>query len=630
MSVYSNDFLGTGKRWTALALLLLLPAAVVFVGCDQQLEQNPPGQITPGNFFNNEQEFLAAATGVYAQLRNIVFGPRNIEEHPSDEMMVPTRGPDWGDGGIWRQLTQHEWNATHPNLNETWGTMQTGIARANGVLSSLSAASGGISEDQAARFGAEVRFLRAYFYYRLMNAFGGVPIVVEDGNEMYDFPQQPVNSSDPPPHNSRLEVYNFLLQELTGCTTGNFSTDCVNNPDGSSILANLPTDVPYGRANRAAGYALTARLLMNSAVYGVDIGGRGEVSNASELGSGPELYESALAAANTVLNNGNYMLDDYFDNFAYDNSTSSEMIFAATFASGESGLGYIKWNSKLHYNHPVPSGTPWNGFTTIAEFYESYATEPGPDGEMGTQDDVHNDVRGKTFLAGKQYTEPGPGSGCQGDECYSNPNSDPVRVRPSQGEETPPQLELTMNIPKIQLGDVTAEEAEAAGLPSTTDKFILEAPGLRPFKYGHDPNISNTQAGNDAPIFRLAEMYLIRAEALNALDRPGEAVSALNTLRESRAAQGADIRIQGTPSKSELFKLIFRERGHEFIQEALRRQDLIRYQFAHGGEVSDDPYARTFNGPWLFKDQSQPYRALFPIPQTQLGTNPNLQQNPGY
>lgn len=611
------------KRATALTLILLLPLALTLSGCDQQLEQEPFSQITPQNFFNNEQEFFAAATGVYAQLRNLQFDALDLPEHTSDEMMVPTRGPNWGDGGIWRDLTQHEWNSEHPDFGAVWGVMQTGIARANGVLTSLKE-SQGLSDTQKAQFAAEIRFLRAYYYYYLMDSFGGVPIVVEDGNETYEFPQQPVTPESPPPHHSRKTVYDFLLQELTGCTSDDFNNSCVNDPSGSSVLANLQgkSAIEYGRATKGAGYAFLARLLLNSQVYAVNIGGQGNASPA-DVGSGPALYEEALTAANTVINGSNgvgmYSLeDDYFQNFAADNHTSTEMIFAATFKTGEEGLGLQSVHkSTLHYNQPNPGGAPWNGFTTIAEFYNSYATEPGPDGEMGTSDDVHNDTRGKTFMVGQQYAQ--PTSGCAGDECYSDTTAAELTM------DNGAPVRFTLEIPVITLGDLSAQEAEEAGFPNTTGLYRLDAPGARPLKYELDPGATNAFFGNDLPLFRLAEMYLIRAEAQWATGQ-GDPIATLNTLRSTRAADGADLSLSG----GDVIQKIVRERGHELYQEMVRRQDLIRYEFAHGGTDMDEPYAPTWTGPWLFKDESEDFRVLFPIPEGQLSTNPNLQKNPGY
>ena len=613
-----NSYLkNRAPRVLAFALVIVLPLTMILAGCDSQLEEKPFSQITPQQFFQNEEEFVAAATAVYAQLRtSLIFNQLDITEHSSDELMVPTRGPDWGDGGQWRDLTQHNWDATHPLVNNAWNDIQIGIARANGVLSSL-APSESLPEAQKAQFAAEVRFLRAWYYHSLMDLYGGVPIVLEEGNPLAEengFATQPVSPNDPPAQNTRAEVFDFVLQELTGCTASSFSVgNCIDSPGSGSILANLPTkgNVPYGRATKGAAYALTARALLNAEIF------TGEPTQGG-ITPGTALYEGASAAADWVINSGSYMLaDDFFDSFRADNNTSPEIIFAATYKA-ETGLGFQKMMSLLHYNHPV-SSTPWNGFTTIAEFYKAFDTDPGPDGEIGTADDVHNDVRGKQFLVGNQFTQ--PSDACAGDECFSDPSSAPVTVR---GTDT--QLNLKLEIPTIQL-DGNAE--------------TLEAPGARPLKFEIDANSTpDMNMGNDFPIFRLAEMYLIKAEAENEISGPGAALPFINAVRER---SGADP-ISNVGSADEMHRLILQERGYEFVWELMRRQDLIRYEFAHGGSptggpytTADDPYAPTWTAPWLFKKDgsqsgqaSEPFRALFPIPQNQISVNPNLQQNPGY
>lgn len=588
---------------TRTSRLLILPVfalAVLMAGCDSQLDTQPYSEITPDQFYQNESEFVAAVTGVASQLRALEDAPLNMQEHASDEMMVPTRGPDWGDGGIWRDMTQHSWNATHPFPNNAWNALQVGIARANGVLSTLQA-SQALPEDQKAQFAAETRFLRAIYYYYMMDLFGNVPIVVEEGAETPFTTQDQVTPANPAPQNARDEVFDFLLSELTGCTSDNFDiASCIENPSDGA-LANLPSKsaVPYGRPTVGAGYALLARILLNAEIY------TGEVTE-SNVTPGMDMYEEASAAAGVLIDGalaGEYMLtDDYFENFAADNFNSPEIIFAIPH-SPDAEAGFIRHNAVLHYNQPLPA-TPWNGFTTIAEFYNSF--DVGPDNDGDGRPDTYNDDRAKQFMVGQQYQE--PSSGCYGAECYSDPNSGPVTVR---GSDT--QLNFSLEIPSIQLDGSAAD---------------LESPGARPLKWELDPNASGNNMGNDYPLFRLAEMYLIKAEAENEINGPGAAAPYIQPLRE-RANASTDDLPPTTPD--EMRALILQERGHELYYEGVRRQDLIRYEFAHDGQDLDDPYyAPTYTAPWLFKQESDPYRALFPIPEAQISVNPNLQQNPGY
>lgn len=559
--------------------------ALVLAGCESPLETDPYSDITPEQFYQNEDEFIAAVTGVASQLRVFNDAVLNMQEHSSDEMMVPTRGPDWGDGGIWREMTQHTWDATHPFPDQSWEALQVGVARANGVLTTLQA-SEAIPEAQQAQFAAEVRFLRAYFYYQLMDLFGNVPIVVEEGADTEYTTQDEITPTTPPPQNTRPEMFDFVLSELTGCTAGNFNADCIDSPGGA--LADLPAraDVPYGRATQGAGYALLARVLLNAEVYG------GEVTDGG-IDTGPPMYAEASDAAGVLIDGDYTLTSDYFENFTADNYNSDEIIFAAVHKA-DADAGFVRHNAVLHYNHTLPA-TPWNGFTTIAEFYNSF--EEGDD-------------RRDQFLVGPQYAE--PSSGCSGAECYSDEDSGPVMIR---GSDT--QLDFTVEIPSIRLSEGAA----------------VEAAGARPLKWELDPNASGANMGNDFPIFRLAEMYLIRAEAENEVNGPTAAEPDLDVLR---ARANADPVPTGL-STAEMRALILQERGYEMHNEGVRRQDLIRYEFAHGGiprgtpyTSEEDPYAPTFTTEWLFKQESEPHRALFPIPENQISVNPELQQNPGY
>ncbi len=609
----------SSHSWKAFRLFLLpfvvlLATLVTFTGCDSALDQEPFSQITPDQFFNTEAEFLAAAAAVYAQLRAVAVdndGWMNLQTHASDEIMVPTRGPDWGDGGIWRALTQHTWTPTNPKVGAGWTNAQVGIARANGVLSALS--SSDFDPTVKNRFDAEVRFLRALYYYTLMDLYGGVPIVVEEESPLASrYATQPIPADAPPQQNTRQEVFDFLLEELTGCTSSNFNaSSCVGSPTG--LLQNLAVkgDVPWGRATKGAGYALLARLLLNAEIY------TGSAS-AGGIAPGQAMYEGAAAAADWVLNSGQYALEnDYYAIFAANNAGSPEIIFPVTHKAAP-GLGLNFQMRFLHYNLPIPQ-TPWNGFTTIAEFYKAYDVAPGADGELGTRDDTSPDARLQQFLVGLQYKQ--PSAGCAGQDCFGDVNSGVVLARDDQ---TP--LFFSLEIPAIQLD---------AGL----GRAAIESPGARPLKWEIDPATSGSEMGNDFPFFRLAEMYMIKAEAANELGNTGEALMNLNVIR---ARSGLDPLSGG--SQDELRKLILQERGFEFVYEAQRRMDLIRYEFAHGGTPtgapytsSADPYAPTFTAPWIFKKDgsqsgqaSEPYRVLFPIPSTQLSVNPNLTQNPGY
>ncbi len=123
-----------------------------------------------------------------------------------------------------------------------------------------------------------------------------------------------------------------------------------------------------------------------------------------------------------------------------------------------------------------------------------------------------------------------------------------------------------------------------------------------------------THHGNDFAYFRLAEIYLIKAEALNERGSQAEAIQLVNRVRER--VFDPDRPIPVGLSQAEARQRIRKERLFELTAEAKRRQDLIRW-----GQ---------YTMAWTHKNESAPYRILMPIPQTQLDANPMLTQNPGY
>ena len=157
-----------------LTLLLVLGVLAVSQGCS--LDENPVSVITPDNFYQNEAEVLGGVASVYGQLRATHWSYYNVSEISSDEMVVPTRGSDWFDNGRWLELHQHTWAANSPSgledINGAWNDAFAGVARANVVLDALE----NVTVADQEIFVAELRTLRALYYYILMDLFGGVPL----------------------------------------------------------------------------------------------------------------------------------------------------------------------------------------------------------------------------------------------------------------------------------------------------------------------------------------------------------------------------------------------------------------------------------------------------------------------
>ena len=278
--------------------------------------------------------------------------------------------------------------------------------------------------------------------------------------------------------------------------------------------------------------------------------------------------DKAIQYINALKAGGGYSLQPkgaYFDNFHWENrSRSKELIFTINKPQGtDVGSVRNRYYMTLHYSQP-PSG--WNGFTTLADFYNSFDKA---DERLGKAIPGVTDVIGVRagFLAGQQTDAKGQ----------------PLKERGG---------------------------APLIFTPDININYATEAKGIRVIKYLPQPgNFDNI--GTDYIFFRYADALLMKAEAIarGGTDPTGEtAASIVNGLRA----------IRGVAAKTPIDdKAILAERGFELYWEGVRRTDQIRFG--------------TFNAPVDQRSQASPEsRALFPIPQRAIDSNPNLKQNAGY
>ena len=515
----------------ALAAFLIAPACT-------DLTEVPQSSITPDHFYRNETEAVGGLASVYASLRDFANGYYEATEVTTDEVIVPTRGTDWYDNGKWLDLHHMTWTGNSPgtlgNVNDAWNQLFNGVARANVVLDAMQ----NVSFATKPGIVAELRVLRALYYFALQDLFGGVPIVCPET-------ANPICSGigiETRARNTRAEVFNFIESELIAA-----------RPD---LPATWSASM-NGRMTQGAVDAMLASLYLNAQVFS------GTVTTAG-LQKGTARWQDAVTVSDRILNSGNYTLaTDWRSNFRADNGNSKENILTVKYLN-QPGLGLHFVMESLHYNQYSGGSTPWNGFSTLAETYRAF--DPA-------------DQRRQIFLAG-------------------------------------PQVNQVTGLP------VT----DRAGNPLVFDSTIVddtkaaENIGVRIVKWPVDPAHLDQENGNDYALFRLAEIYLIKAEALNELSPTNApaAVALINTVRARVFSPPKPLAT--TLTQQQVRDAILQERLFELTDEAKRRQDLIRM---------DQYITRT----WAFKSTSaltEPFRVLMAIPDIQLGTNPKLVQNAGY
>ncbi|MCL3781056.1 RagB/SusD family nutrient uptake outer membrane protein [Prolixibacteraceae bacterium JC049] len=142
------------------------------------------------------------------------------------------------------------------------------------------------------------------------------------------------------------------------------------------------------------------------------------------------------------------------------------------------------------------------------------------------------------------------------------------------------------------------------------------AKGALPIKYGVDPNHVGHGAGNDFPVYRLADVILCLAEAINNQNGPTDEAYALVNRVRNRAELG---NLQTGLSKEAFNDAILLERGHELYCEGHRRQDLIRHgKYVELAKLKPENLAAD-------------YKVLFPIPNGAITESKGaVKQNPGY
>lgn len=510
------------KKSKYLLMLAAVCAAGTLTDSCTKLDKKLYSVTETQNFYRTPAQVAAGVATVYTPLTAIPDGNvYQLNEATTDEMVVPTRGGDWYDGGKWQGFYLHTYTSGIDQINDTWNDINNGISSANFVLNILNNL-----QDKPATIAntiAEVKVARAYYYFLFMDMFGNVPLVTDYNTDPSKVVTMP-----------RAQVYNFIESELT-----------TNIP-----LLSEDKATTYGRFNKWGAYMLQAKLYLNAQVY-----------------TGTPQYQKALDAVNAVINSGKYSLSaNYLDNFTVANEGSPENIFVVPFDNAN--IGGNGWETQtLHYAHRLTynlTGNPNNGFCAPTGYYNSFTAD---------------DKRKSMFLVGQQF------------DAAGKPLVDAQRGNA-----------LVIINPTFNT------------ISDASDAFRLA--GARSVKYAPQPGTNGNQS-NDMALFRLADAYLMQAEALMRLGRTGEAATAINVVR-TRA--GVPNWTAGDITDAN----VLAERGREMSWETWRRNDLIRFEIATGTK-----YFTGARSPAKTQDPDNHYM-IFPIPARQLAANTGLKQNPGY
>ena len=349
------------KRY--MTILAVALTAVMMTSC---LSEDPRDQLYEDDIYNSANNIYVNAVAV---LYNYIGGSadseglqgtcRGIYDYntlTTDEAMIPIRGGDWYDGGLWENMYQHKWSPNDLPLYNTWKYLYKVVVLSNKSLYIIDKYSHYLTEEQRMAYEAEVRAIRALFYYYIMDMYGRVPVVIS-----YEQPQEIVQSE-------RSEVFRFIVDELQEVA------ELLPN-ERSNKMGNY-----YGRITKPVVHFLLAKLVLNAEVYCDDNWTDGVPQNGKEIfftvdGEQLNAWQTCIRYCDKLSEAGYLLEDDYSYNFSVHNENSNENIFTIPLDKNLYAAQFWYLFRSRHYNHggalggSSENGTSANISTVLAYGY---------------------------------------------------------------------------------------------------------------------------------------------------------------------------------------------------------------------------------------------------------------------
>ena len=557
-----------------IGLLLGLGALALCQSC-VDLEPEIYDKIDAEEFNQDPAVFESKLGDVYVNLQReygYVYreGFWSLQENTTDECFVPTRyGGDWYDGGIFSLLRRHQFSSklreisqNGQNGNNAWQFLSRGIAKCNDMLAWMNS----VGEDKFHESEyAELYILRAWYHYLMMDSFGNVPYMTKVGDAS-------------PVQLPRAAVCDSIMKDLLKYV-----------PVASEKKV-------YSRVNKFVGYMVLAKMYLNAEAWGV--------AQTAESFKDVDCYKEAAKYADLVIAEGGYSLEkNYFDNFKVDNQGSKENIWCVFYDKSYSkGMQFHMMS--FHYSSKDDFGLknqPWNGYCGSHKIIGLYGEgdkriDSWARGQMKGSVDVSLDS--ETYKKMPKYVR--------------RPDNYPTLAAVEEAEAAGTPIMVTF--PCYFTDTLTTFENDDA----TKIYNIFEGPRFKKFAV---ENGVGDHMSNDFPIFRLADAYLMKAEALL---RTGDKAGAIEAANVVRSRAGAEAYTDLTLDE------LCNERCRELLWEGHRRQDLIRFDRFTG----ENSYAKDGDiaNLWVFRtvaDMSPAHKKIFPLPDFIID-NYAYPQNEGY
>ena len=578
--------------------LLFILTFVCLTGCTK-LNEVPLDEVVGENASSPEGALAAA----YDRLGDGTFvdngGMLAMQEYTSDIAILATRGSDWGDGGKWRAMHEFTWAADNAVVVSNWDMLTNGITRSLTAIKSISAS----SIPQKTLLLAEARAMLAFYTYTTLDLYGQAPY------------------RDPASENAPLEI----LQAASAIDNLIKQVESLI-PD----LAELGQQNTHnGRFTKQAAYALLAQMYLNRAVYKdrYNANSNFNFNEAAVDGSGTDM-DKVISYANLLINSGRFSLEsDYFHNFSIKNSGAPELIFVVVqkidyIRNGDNDLAYVSMernqrNSQNNRGTNASCLTPefyasWEGNHDDPRFQRHYQYA---DGTWFMNDGTDVSVPANSLVAGSNVPWFHFNSGIQVGQQYG-----PVLTSAGPFE----MLNGRIKVSKLVMEKSTATPMDftpALNFDNPSQAVFAQNQinrGARCFKFEFDPEEGNGSSAVDIPLFRLGGIYTMRAEAYLRKGDNASALADVNKLRTSRTREALYGNAPGKAISSINADILYKEIGFELYWEMWRRPQMIRF-----GKFD-------LASPQSAKPASQPFRRVFPIPQSTMDVSKEFTQNTGY
>ena len=481
----------------------------------------------------------------------------NLQELMTDETLWAYQSNE----GI-AQITSMDWDKNNKRVNWAYQRLSFDITQYNFFISEQS---GILSEDKI----AEVRFLRALNYYYFLDLYRKAPF-----KDTFD--------DNLPTEKSGKDLYEWLDKELTTIEPLMAEVGAYNNSEN------------FGRADRGAAYALHARLALNSAVY-TD----GQIKD----------YQKAIDYCNKILvdNAGKYELcrvakngySGYQQLFMGDNDCNpaamKEIIFPirqdGVKTRAYAGTSYLVNASTITGMPYASTSDPWKCLFARVDLVKKFF--PNEDIPKATKEDLLSNPSKDQVIAKDNEM------GISTADVIAKAKDDRALFYMGIGGCSDKVRTLTP-------GDAITSPLNGASFVKWTN---LHADGTAQ----HHQNFSDT----DFPMFRLAEIYLTRAEAKFRLNGSQDGLA---DILEVQGRANRDLKASSVDEQT-----LIDEWCREFYMEGRRRSDLVRFGLFTGSKYL-----------WSFKGGSENGQGIptkcniYPIPGDEIKNNPNMTQNPKY